>query len=150
VSTIEPDAVESSLDGLGAAWKKRDDGWAIPATARTPFEIDLVPKGDGLHVEGVLTTWDAAGEAELAALGAMLRRAAADLAGVVFELRQGKAVVAVAARHERELPAAVSRVLTAARLLSREAAALLEKHVADRYLEFFAAPQETAGAPGRI
>jgi hypothetical protein len=150
VSEIEPDAVESALDALGVAWKKREDGWAIPATARTPCEIAIVTNDGGLRIEGVLATWDAAGETELAALGAMLRRAAADLPGATFEVRPGRAVVAVDADDERGLGAAVSRVFTASRLLSREAAALLERDVADRYLAFFGAGAETPVAPARI
>src|SRR5262249_46869900 len=141
VSHIEADAVESALDSLGAAWKKRDDGWAIPATARAPWEI-VVTQDAGLRIEGVLTTWEDAGQTELAALAALLRRAETDLPGAAFEVRAGRAVVAVTATHERDLPAAVSRVMTAARLLSRETAALLDRDVAGRYLEFFGAPPE--------
>lgn len=149
MNEIEPDAIESALDSLGAAWKKREGGWAIPATTRTPCEI-VVTNGDGLRIEGVLSSWDAAGETELKALAAMLRRAALDLPGTSFEVVHGRAVAAVTVRHERDLPAAVARVLTAARLLSREAAALLERDIADRYLEFFNARPETVGAPTRI
>jgi len=150
VSEIEPDAVESALDALGVAWKKRGDGWAIPATARTPCEIAIVTNDDELRIEGVLATWDVAGQTELAALAAMLRRAAADLPGVTFQVRPGRAVVAVHASDERELAAAVSRVFTASRLLSREAAALLEREMADRYLAFFGAAAERPAPPARI
>src|SRR5262249_54927002 len=75
VNEIEPDAVESALDGLGASWKKREDGWVIPATARTPCEIVIVANSDGLRIEGVLVRWDEAGETELTALAALLKRA---------------------------------------------------------------------------
>jgi hypothetical protein len=150
VNPIEPDAVESALDGLGASWKKREDGWIIPATARTPCEIVIVTHEDGLRVEGVLIRWGEAGERELAALAALLRRAESDLPGTRFELGQGRAAVAVEASSERDLPAALARVVTAARLVGREAALLLEKEMADRYLSFFSGREETAATAPRI
>jgi hypothetical protein len=150
VNEIEPDAVESALDGLGASWKKREGGWVIPATARTPCEIAIVTNAGGLRVEGVLLSWDEAGQKELTALAALLKRAESDLPGARFELGQGRAVVAVEASSERTLPAAVACVVLAARLVGREAALLLEKEMADRYLAFFGAHQETAATTPRI
>jgi hypothetical protein len=149
VTDVEPDAVESALDGLGASWKRREDGWVIPATARTPCEIVIVAHPAGLRVEGVLVLWPEAGETELLALASLLERAESDLPGARFELGQRRAVVTVEASSERDLPAAIARVVMASRLVGRETALLLEKEMADRYLAFFGAPQETHPAPTR-
>jgi hypothetical protein len=97
----------------------------------------------------VLARWAEADETELLALASLLKRAESDLPGARFELGQRRAVVTVEASSERDLPAAIARVVMASRLVGREAALLLEKEMADRYLAFFGAPQETHPAATR-
>lgn len=153
MSETEVEGIDSALDGLGVAWKRRQDGWSIPATARTPCEIHLVRKEAGVRIECGLLTWDEIGQTERSALSRLLEKAEDDLPGVRFEMRGAEAVAAVELPPEaveRGLGRGVDRLMTAARRLSRESAALLEGETAAWYLRFFAEPAETSDGPRRI
>ena len=148
MSEIEPDAVECALDALGAAWKRREDGWVIAASAKTPCEIHVISNEDGVRIEGVLASWE--GETGLVALTALLRRAEAETDGVRFEMRHGSAAAFTTVRDERGIGMAVGRIARVARLMGREAALLLlEPEMAERYLAFLGAPAETSQGPPR-
>ncbi len=136
---IDHDAVESALDEAGLAWKKREGGWMIPASARVPCEIDLVANEGELILEAMLASWDTIGQRERAALGRLLETAAGQMAGVSFVVGERRASMMAKVSAEHDLSRAIGRLLRASRLLSREAAALLEVDMADRYLSFFGA-----------
>jgi hypothetical protein len=132
------EAVEAALDAAGLAWRRREDGWAVPADGRLVPEIDVQPEPEGVRVEVVLTSWDE--EADTTALAQFLTLAQQCLRFARPSLTAGQAGLAAyvpAGDVETALPRTVAGVAAEARLLAREAAVLLLPQVARAYLEFF-------------
>jgi hypothetical protein len=153
MNTMDNEVIEASLDSLGVAWKRRDPDWVVTVGPLWPYQVVLARRDTGLHVEADLVSWDELGQPEKQALGELLARAEAGLTGVRFELRERQALVwaeVSASADERDVTDAVSRVETAARLLGREASALLNRDVAEVYLRFFGADREIAAGAGRM
>ena len=152
MSTIDAEVVESALDGLGVPWKRRETDWLVTAGPRWPYPVALTANGTRLRIEAVLASWDELGARERAALGLLLGRAEGGLPGVRFGLGEREAMAwtdLADDASERAVTEAVARVATGARLLAREAGALLSPGVAETYLHFFGAIGETTTHPDR-
>jgi hypothetical protein len=150
---IDREVVEAALDGLGVPWKRRDLDWLIPVGPRWPNQVALTVHEDRLRVEAVLVSWDELEPRERSALELLLARAEGGPSGVRFGLAEREAVAWTelpAGTSEAAVTEAVARVATAARLLAREAGALLGPEVAEGYLRFFGAGSESATGPARI
>jgi hypothetical protein len=139
--------VESALEEVGLPWRRRAEGWVVPAGASLPREITLRPLPGGLRVEAILLAWDELGEAELAALAWFLCRAQHGLRFARCELADRQARVAALVRVEElgsALPHALMGVATGTRLLAREVGALLLPELARAYVEFFGTGEKPA------
>lgn len=141
------DIVEGELDALGLPYKRRDSGWVIAATARTPCEIDIAPNDNEVLLEAVLVRWDDIRSNQREALRRLIHEAAAQLPGVWAMISEQRASLIAAVPGEaieRDLGKVIERLMRASRLLAREASALVETELAESYLRFFAAPREEA------
>jgi hypothetical protein len=144
---LSMEIIQTALEETGLAWKQRDNGWALPASATLPREIILAPEGGGLRVQATLLEWDEGGDTEHRAIAHLLCRAQLGLRFARCQLRPGQAVVtADIEQHFAEaLADSIGGVAAGARLLAREVAALLESGAAQAFLEFLAGPIENAG-----
>jgi hypothetical protein len=134
--------VEAALEAAGIAWKRREEGWVVPASARLPREIQIAPHAGGVRVEAALVGWDEIGELEATALGRLLCRAQFGLRFARCELdaRQARVAALVEAAHlDRDLPDSLSGVAAGSRLLAREVGILLAPDMARTYLDFLSA-----------
>jgi hypothetical protein len=136
---ISDEVIEEALTASGFAWTRRQANWAVPARGSLPRELRVERLPDGLRVEALLVSWDEAGPAELEALACFLERAQRGLCFARCELAERQArltAVVPAAEVETGLPDALAGVAAGARLLAREAAALLVPALARAYLQF--------------
>jgi len=135
-----PEVIEAGLDGLGVPWKRREADWVVTVGPRWPYQVCLTVSGDRLRVEAVLVSWDELSQTERLALALLLERAQGGVSGVRFSLNERQAVAWAelpTSENEHAVTRAVGRVETAARLLAREAGAVLNLEVAEAYLRFF-------------
>jgi hypothetical protein len=143
------EVIEGALDATGLGWKRRDEGWVVPASGRLPREVLVSPEGGGVRVQAVLVEWDEIGTDERAAIGRLLCRAQLGLRFARCELSatQARVTALVESRHvEGALADSVGGVAAGCRLLAREAGALLAADVARAFLAFQGAFGEK-GAP---
>jgi hypothetical protein len=146
---LADEVISAVLEETRLAWKRRETGWALPASGALPREIHLTPEGDGVRIEAILLEWDQAGEAELAAIALLLDRAQQGLRFARCHLQPGQAAVTahIDEQHLAEaLPDAIGGVAAGARFLSREVAALLEPGAARAFLDFLAPARKPGGA----
>jgi len=150
----ETDVVGAILDELGFAYKRREAGWYVQASARCPQEISLTPTGNGgLRVEAVLASWEEIGDVEKLALARFLCRAQVGLRFARCELQDRQAVAAAllfAEEVESGLGDVLLAVQSAVGRVAREASALLAPDLAAAYVSFFSSGEETPNAAGRI
>jgi hypothetical protein len=134
-ATLMDEAVEAALESCGWAWTRRDGGWAVPANAWLPREIQIHLGEGGVVVTSVLVE----AEEDMTALKQFLARAEAGFRGIRCEVE--KTTARLWSRVEVEdLDAALTRsvraVGAAVRTLHREAAALLNAEAAGAYRAF--------------
>jgi hypothetical protein len=131
--------VEAALDASGFGWKRREEGWVVPAGERLARAIEVRPGPAGVRVEAVLATWDELGATEAAAVGRLLCRAQLGLrlARCELDARQARVVALLAAGHvETALPHSLGGVAAGVRWLTREVGVLLAPPVARAFLDF--------------
>src|SRR5262249_8680434 len=134
---IEPDVVESVLDQLGLAHRRREESWAIAATARCPREMLIIPVEEGVRVEMTIISLEGAEEPQRQAVETFLRLAQPSLRYAHTEVRGDQLILAAqvsAASVETELEHAAVAVLAASQALARELAGLLQPELAKHYL----------------
>jgi hypothetical protein len=147
------EAIAAALEEMGLAWTRRESEWVVPASARVPCEVVLGLSGDEVRVAAVLVVREEIGARETRALGHFLRRAEVSFRSVSLRLDGNKAVAEAclpAAEIDARLSDAVGGVLSAARVLSREAEAMLLPEVARAYEEFQVSESEIVAPTPRI
>jgi hypothetical protein len=131
--------VEAALDASGFGWKRREEGWVVPAGERLPRAIEVRPESAGVRVEAVLATWDEWGAVEAAAVGRLLCRAqlGVRLVRCEMDVRQARVVALLAAGQvEKALPHTLGGVAAGVRWLTREVGVLLVPQAARAFLDF--------------
>jgi hypothetical protein len=148
------DVLADAMDQTGLACVRRDALWAVPASPGLPRELLIQPRAGGVTVEGTLTTWESISSECADALAEFLVAAQAGLRWARCELRSHSAHVVCQTRSEHlgvYLVHAVHGVASAARMLAREASALLVPELAYIYLEAMTRPAKRPAGdrPGR-
>jgi len=150
---VVEEEVVGALEDCGLPYKRRELGWVVPPGGQRSVEVVLTPREGGLRIESVLAGWDEIGGAQREALARLLCRAQGQLRFARCELNEARAVVAAnlrAGEIETGSAHAVAAVLAAARLLGREASALLLAEVAEGYEAFFASEAEKRPEANRM
>jgi hypothetical protein len=132
--------VAEVLEDARWPWARRGEEWVVLAGSGLPCEVVIRRTSGGVRVEAVLATWDEVSPASLRALSALLTRAQAGLCFARAELAEGSARLfseVADADVPSNLGHALGGVAAGARLLGREAGALLVEGVAEEYLRFF-------------
>jgi hypothetical protein len=147
------EAVEDVLNESGLGFVRRASCWAAPAPSGLAGELAVHTVGDGTRVEAVLAAWDEISPESAEALAEFLLAAQAGLRCARCELGSQSAKASVRIRTEdlgRHLIHGLRGVAVAARLLAREASAILVPQAARIYLELRAARPPGRAAIGRV
>lgn len=130
--------IEMLLAEHSPAFTKREERWIVPPTEERGVELTVEQVAGGVLVKAALVDTSDASAIALDALGEFLCRAHLGLRFVRAELTESHACVmarADAGRLETDLPHALRAAAAAARLLVREASALLQPELAEAYLK---------------
>jgi hypothetical protein len=142
---VEEEEVEAALEASGFSWRKREASWVVLADSQVPREVQVFAVPGGLRLESTLVGWDELGSVEAEALAHFLCRAQLGLRFARCELNGNEARLAATLRAqevEQQLAHCVGGIVTATRLLHREAGVLLSVSGAKAFLAFFVQPGE--------
>jgi hypothetical protein len=137
------EALEDALNESGLGFLRRDSSWIAAALPGLTGGLAVSRVGDGARVEAVLATWDEIAPECAEALAEFLLAAQAGLRCARCELGTHAARAVAQVRTEdlgRHLIHSLRGVAVAARLLAREASALLVPQAAHIYLELRTRP----------